>query len=450
MPVTIRRHAPLTTHIYVIAIAILLAILSSAVISIAAPTDAFGATATKAAACSGVNLRRSASTRAAIRTTIKVGTRVTVVATVTGNAWRVTCGGRTTSSNKWYRISAINGRSVKSLYGLSYLYSATGSYKSVTASTVAATTTLMTACSGVNLRMGVSTTRGIKTTLASGTKVTVASTAAGGSWRLTCAGQTVSGSKWYRITAIDGKSTMSLYGLNSLYAATGSFKPVPTTPTPPPPPPPPAGPIEGIDVSHWQGVIDWPTVGASGKRFAFMKADESADYIDPTYLNNRAQAKAVGMYVGAYHFAQPDIATDDAITEADHFLAAAQLVSGDLLPVLDLEVTGGLTTTQLQDWVRSYMERLYARTGLRGVIYISPAFWAKYAGDTTWFADNGYKVLWIAHWTTATEPTVAAADWGGHGWTFWQYTSSGTVPGISTRVDLDRYVGTDFTDVLIP
>jgi lysozyme len=96
------------------------------------------------------------------------------------------------------------------------------------------------------------------------------------------------------------------------------------------------------------------------------------------------------------------------------------------------------------------MERLYARTGLRGVIYISPAFWAKYAGDTTWFADNGYKVLWIAHWTTAVEPTVAAADWGGRGWTFWQYTSSGAVPGIAGRVDLDRYAGSDFKDVLIP
>jgi GH25 family lysozyme M1 (1,4-beta-N-acetylmuramidase) len=459
MPVTARRPVPRVRSTYLIPIAMLLAILSSAVISIAAPTDVFGATNTKAAACSGVNLRKSASTSGAIRTTITAGTKVTVVATVGGSSWRVTCAGRTVSGSTWYRISAINGKSVTSLYGLSYLYSATGLFKAVTTTTVATTTTKVAACSGVNLRRSASTTAGIRTTIKSGTRITVVATVSGGLWRVTCAGRTVSSNKWYRISAINGRSVRSLYGLSYLYSATGSYKAVTTTVTPAPAPTPtpiptptptPVGPTEGIDVSHWQGVIDWPTVSAAGKRFAFMKADEAADFIDATYLTNRAQANAAGLHVGAYHFAQPDISTDDAVNEAEHFMAAAQLVSGDLLPVLDLEITGGLTTTQLQDWVRTYMERIYARTGLRGVIYISPAFWAKYAGDTTWFADNGYKVLWIAHWTIATEPTVAAADWGGHGWTFWQYTSSGTVPGISTRVDLDRYVGTDFTDVLIP
>src|SRR4029077_11256633 len=57
-------------------------------------------------------------------------------------------------------------------------------------------------------------------------------------------------------------------------------------------------------------------------------------------------------------------------------------------------------------------------------------------------ADAGYKTLWVAHWGV-TSPTVPAHNWGGHGWTFWQYTSSGTVPGISTKVDLDRFNGTD-------
>ena len=70
--------------------------------------------------------------------------------------------------------------------------------------------------------------------------------------------------------------------------------------------------------------------------------------------------------------------------------------------------------------------------------------------NSTWFAQNGYSVLWIAHWTTASSPSTPAENWGGKGWTFWQYTSDGTVPGISGRVDLDRYKGTDFTRVRIP
>ncbi|TMC62946.1 MAG: hypothetical protein E6J17_05685, partial [Chloroflexi bacterium] len=67
----------------------------------------------------------------------------------------------------------------------------------------------------------------------------------------------------------------------------------------------------------------------------------------------------------------------------------------------------------------------------------------------TWFAANGYGVLWIAHWTTSAEPSVPGGGWGGNGWTFWQYTSDGSVPGIAGRVDLNRYKGTDFTSVLI-
>jgi len=64
--------------------------------------------------------------------------------------------------------------------------------------------------------------------------------------------------------------------------------------------------------------------------------------------------------------------------------------------------------------------------------------------DTDWFARNGYSVLWIANWTTAPQPAVPAGNWGGNGWTFWQLSSTGTVPGISGAVDLDRFNGSSF------
>ena len=131
--------------------------------------------------------------------------------------------------------------------------------------------------------------------------------------------------------------------------------------------------------------------------------------------------------------------------------AAGRLVeSGDLLPVLDLERSNGLTPAQLTTWVKDFLGRVYTRLGVRGIIYCSPSFWKTYMGDTGWFASNGYTILWVAHWTTGASPTVPAANWGGKSWTFWQYTSDGAVAGISGRVDMDRYNGTDLTKVRIP
>jgi GH25 family lysozyme M1 (1,4-beta-N-acetylmuramidase) len=204
--------------------------------------------------------------------------------------------------------------------------------------------------------------------------------------------------------------------------------------------------VEGIDVSHWQGTIDWAKVAGAGKRFAIIKATDSTDYVDPMYATNHAQAKANGIWTGAYHFARPDATANDAAIEAAWFVAHANLGAGDLIPALDLEVSGGLSITGLQAWVMAFVGEVTAQTGVRPMIYTSPAFWKKYMGDTTALADAGYKTLWVAHWGVSA-PTVPANNWGGNGWTFWQYTSDGTVPGITGRVDLDRYNGTDFTPV---
>jgi GH25 family lysozyme M1 (1,4-beta-N-acetylmuramidase) len=268
----------------------------------------------------------------------------------------------------------------------------------------------------------------------------------GGSWSGSCAGS-VAGSSWHRIKSINGTSVSRLFGVSYVYAGSGLFSSsVPT-----------AQITEGIDVSHWQGTIDWNKVWLAGKRFAFIKASQSDSIVDDMYVTNRSGAKSVGMKVGAYHFAAPSntVACDltcDARNEADHVVGTAQIASGELRPVLHLEQTGGLAVPDLQQWVKVYMARVYSRSGIRGVIYVSPAFWTKYMGDTDWFARNGYEVLWIAHWTTAPSPTMPATNWGTKGWTFWQYkvADAGTVPGITTRIDLDRFNGTDFRKVQIP
>ena len=326
--------------------------------------------------------------------------------------------------------------------------------------------------------------------------LTVAGTVNGSSWRATCPTSS-SGSRWYVISAINGQSVSALFGVSALYAATGVMTATtvvaapaaptpeaPATPTPAPTPAPKPTPsptpaptptptpsawanyTQGIDISHWQGLIDWAKVAASGKRFAFMKASEDTDVVDGRYQINRAQAKANGLFVGAYHFALPELTLSatagvldpipDAVAEADHFIDTATPQSGEMIPVLDLEDYGktvtdpGLSPADLQAWVRAFLERVYERTGVRAAIYVSPSFWSTRMDNSRWFADNGYVTLWIAHWTSAAGPTLPASNWGGLGWTLWQYTNVGTVPGISGRVDLDFYRSADFSPVLIP
>ena len=270
-----------------------------------------------------------------------------------------------------------------------------------------------------------------------GTVVTATATVTGGSWSTTCP-TSVSGNTWLAITAVGGTSVLSLFGVSVAYAAAGLFQSSTS------PPPTPAVYLEGIDVSHYQATIDWTGVTSAGKRFAIMKVSEGQTYVDPSYAINHAGARAVGLPVAAYHFANPSSAPGDAMLEADWYAQNAALVPGDLVPALDLEQTGGLSVSDLQAWVGAWLGEVYAKLGVRPMIYTSPTFWTNAMGDTTMFADQGYAILWIAHWATSS-PTVPANNWGGHGWTFWQYSNCGTVAGISGCVDLDRYNGSDLS-----
>ena len=210
-----------------------------------------------------------------------------------------------------------------------------------------------------------------------------------------------------------------------------------------------AGTLPGIDVSHWQGTIDWTQVAASGVRFAIAKATDGREGVDPQYLTNKAGAVANGIAFTAYHFARPDDTALDAIVEADHFVDTAQLLPGNLIPALDLERTGGLTQTQLTTWILTWLGRVTERLGVRPMVYTSPNGWENRTGDTTAVAAAGYTVLWVAHWGVDA-PRVPAQNWAGNGWTFWQYTSDGSVAGIEGRVDLDVFRGSSLDAVTIP
>jgi lysozyme len=238
-------------------------------------------------------------------------------------------------------------------------------------------------------------------------------------------------------------------------------KPLPTpTPTPSvqrtpsptakPSPTPTAGPtsLDGIDVSYHQGAIDWQQVKGSGKQFAFVRATAGTLTADTAYWTNLSGARVAGVAVGSYHYANPDTALNDASNEASWFLRNASVASGDLIPVLDLEVSNGLDPASLTAWAQTWLAQVSATTGVRPIIYTNPNFWSTSMADTDWFARNGYPVLWIAHWTTASQPTVPAGGWGGIGWTLWQHSSGGSVPGITGPVDVDRFNGSSLPATL--
>jgi lysozyme len=208
----------------------------------------------------------------------------------------------------------------------------------------------------------------------------------------------------------------------------------------------------GIDVSRFQGPIDWPTVAGSGIGFAFVQASRGsgADCTvkpaqcgpDPYFATNRLAAESAGIRVGAYHraFAGGATAADaraDALAEANIFIAAvSSLQHGELIPVLDAESPfTGMTSSTLRTWIRVFVKRVTKKLGRKPMIYTNGSSWSA-TGNTTEFAKARYP-LWVAEWGVS-RPSVPASNWAGRGYSVWQYTSSGSVPGISGRVDMDR------------
>jgi GH25 family lysozyme M1 (1,4-beta-N-acetylmuramidase) len=218
----------------------------------------------------------------------------------------------------------------------------------------------------------------------------------------------------------------------------------------------------GIDVSRFQGAIVWPSVAASGVRFAFVQASRGSGVdctvkpdqcgADPYFAINRAAAEAAGIRVGAYHraFASGSTVADaraDALAESNVFLGAVgALQSGELIPVLDVETPfTGMTATTLRTWVRVWVKHVSKRLGRKPMIYTNATSWGA-TGDTREFAKAKYP-LWVAEWGVSS-PTVPAANWAAHGYSVWQFTSSGSVPGISGRVDMDR-LGTGLAKITV-
>ena len=199
---------------------------------------------------------------------------------------------------------------------------------------------------------------------------------------------------------------------------------------------------EGPDVSKYQhpggAAIDWGAVRAAGFRFTFIKASEgvTADLDNPYYTTDWSAAGNVGLLRGAYHFARPALPISTAQLQARNFVAVTGSMQGaaDLPPVLDVEVSGGLGQADLVAWVQAWLTEVENLTGRRPMIYTGLNFWNGATGGSS--ALSGYR-LWFARYLTAPSPGPLPNGFGSA--TFWQYTSTARIAGITGNVDVSRY-----------
>jgi lysozyme len=194
--------------------------------------------------------------------------------------------------------------------------------------------------------------------------------------------------------------------------------------------------VHGIDVSKYQGNIDWEQVKDSGVSFAFIKATEGGDRVDSKFAYNWAAAKAAGVPRGAYHFVywcrQPH-------EEIGNFASVVPNEPDALPPVLDVEATptsGTCKRTLYREEVLRDMKAMLVEMerhyGKRPIIYSSVDFYQAILHSD---ALSEYPI-WVR--STKYHPQVRYGD---RKWTFWQYRSDGRIPGIAGAVDQNTFNG---------
>lgn len=192
-----------------------------------------------------------------------------------------------------------------------------------------------------------------------------------------------------------------------------------------------AFPIQGVDVSHHQGAIDWGSLQSSRVRFAYIKASEGATFRDPRFLINWSQARQVGVIPGAYHYftlCRP------GAEQASNFLAVLSTAIGRRLPpAIDLEYGGNCVNrpTVSEFWAEldEFLEIVERQAGCRAVLYVTKEFHETYV-----VARAHDRRLWVRN--IYRQPPLPDPTWH-----LWQFANRGRMPGVETYVDLNAFRG---------
>lgn len=192
--------------------------------------------------------------------------------------------------------------------------------------------------------------------------------------------------------------------------------------------------VHGVDVSRWQGNIDWPKLRTQGANFAFIKATDGGDHLDPMFRKNWEETKAAGIKRGAYHFfywCRP------ASEQADWFIRNVPKDPDALPPVIDVEwnhqsnCKQNLPRAKVLEKMRVFSDRLERHYGKRPIIYTAPDFYAdNLKGE---FKNHPFWLRAVAAHPSKVYP--------GRDWVFWQYSGSGLSQGVGGKIDLNVFYG---------
>ncbi|MDO7849112.1 glycoside hydrolase family 25 protein [Hymenobacter sp. M29] len=190
--------------------------------------------------------------------------------------------------------------------------------------------------------------------------------------------------------------------------------------------------VHGIDVSAYQGRIDWPEVARNRVRFAFIKASEGATMRDARFARNWREARKAGVLCGAYHYFQPN---RDGQVQADLFARTVPLAPGDLPPVLDVEAANFHDVAVLRREVARWLRLIEAHYGVRPILYSNHSFYKRHLAGHF----DAYP-LWLAHYEVE-RPAMPRSKW-----IIWQHSDESHVPGIRGVVDFNVFQG-NFKDL---
>ncbi|QIX61680.1 glycoside hydrolase family 25 protein [Hymenobacter sp. BT18] len=185
--------------------------------------------------------------------------------------------------------------------------------------------------------------------------------------------------------------------------------------------------VHGIDVSAYQGHINWTRVAENNVRFAFLKATEGVTLRDARFQRNLREARRAGIYCGAYHYFQPNY---DGRQQADLFVKTADLRPGDLPPVLDVEAQEFHDVAQMRRGIATWLRLVERHYGVRPILYSNYSFYRRYlAGHFDQYP------LWLAHYEVE-KPAL-----GREKWIIWQHSDESYIPGIKGTVDFNVLQG---------
>lgn len=194
---------------------------------------------------------------------------------------------------------------------------------------------------------------------------------------------------------------------------------------------------DGIDVSVYQGDIDFNAARDAGVEMVYIRACEGYEYIDPNFEENYEKAVNAGLKVGFYHYMTAEN-EDEAIEQARYFADIISDKSYELRPAMDYEEFGNLSYKEINETAIIYMEELERLSGVMPVIYSDT-----YNATDIWYEELSRYPLWVAEYDV-----ISPRDNGKwNRWSGWQYTDRGHVDGIDDNVDLNKLTSDLLKDV---